>query len=110
MIEGRRPTMHVSLFEYGITGIDEASWAMACTEMAPGFTQAPGLVSKIWLKGAAGEFGGVYLWDSVDAYEDFLDSALVAMLTVHPNIDNLTMRAWSVDSALTAITIGVLQP
>ena len=27
-----------------------------------------------------------------------------------PNIDSLTMRAWSVDGALTAITIGVLQP
>ena len=102
--------MHVSLFEYRLTGIDEAGWATICADLAPSFTRVPGLASKIWLRGDTGELGGVYLWNSDDCYRTFLASDLAAALRAHPNIDGLTMRDWGVDDALTAITDGVLQP
>ncbi len=101
--------MHVSVFEYDITGISAADWAVACTELAPAFAQVPGLVSKVWLTGADGRYGGVYLWADERAYRDFLGSDLGAALAAHANIDGLTMRDWAVDDQPTSITRGVLQ-
>jgi Putative mono-oxygenase ydhR len=105
----REVDMHVSVFEYGITGMDAASWAASCEELAPAFAQVPGLVSKVWLKGADGRYGGVYVWEDESAYRAFLTSELGAALASHPHLEGLTMREWSVDERPTAVTRGILQ-
>lgn len=102
--------MHVSVFEYEITGMEAADWARVCEELATAFAQVPGLVSKVWLKGADGRYGGVYVWNSEEAYRTFLESALAAALASHPNVDALTMRDWAVDEQPTAVTRGIPQP
>lgn len=102
--------MHVSVFEYRLKDIDEEGWAQVCADMAPVFAQVPGLVSKVWLKGADGGYGGVYIWDSDTSYRSFLSSELGQGVGSHPNIAGLTMRDWDVDVAPTEITRGVLQP
>jgi hypothetical protein len=102
--------MHVSVFEYRLKDIDEEGWAQTCLEVAPVFAQVPGLVSKVWLKGADGGYGGVYIWDSESSYRNFLASDFGQGLGAHPNIDGLTMRDWEVDVIPTEVTRGVLQP
>jgi hypothetical protein len=102
--------MHVSVFEYGITGMEDADWARVCEELATAFAQVPGLVSKVWLKGADGCYGGVYVWNSEAAYHTFLESKLAAALAAHPNIHALTLRDWAVDEQPTAVTRGMLRP
>jgi hypothetical protein len=103
--------MHVSVFEYRLSGIGEEEWATACVEqLAPAFARVPGLVSKIWLRSPDGGFGGVYLWEDEESYRAFLAGDLGAALATHPHLDGLTMRDWPVDAAPTAITTGRLQP
>ena len=102
--------MHVSVFEYRLTGTTAEAWAETCVELAPAFAQVPGLVSKIWLKSPEDHFGGVYLWEDEASYRAFLASDLGAALAGHPHIGDLTMRDWPVDQAPTAITMGRLQP
>ena len=100
----------MSVFEYRLKDIDEEGWAATCAEVAPAFAQVPDLISKVWLKGADAGYGGVYIWDSDEAYHDFLSSELGQVVGSHPNIDGLTMRDWDVDAAPTEVTRGVLQP
>jgi hypothetical protein len=103
--------MHVSVFEYRLTGIAPGDWAGACVEqLAPAFAGVPGLLSKIWLRSTDGQFGGVSLWAGEEDYRAFLGSDLGAALATNPHIGDLTMRDWSVDEAPTAITSGRLQP
>ncbi|MGY1711869.1 YdhR family protein [Geodermatophilus sp. SYSU D00758] len=103
--------MHVSLFEYRLTGVDREEWDRVCVEqLAPAFAAVPGLVGKIWLTTPDGRLGGVYLWQDEESYRAFLAGDLAAGLATHPHIDGLTMRDWGVDEAPTAITSGRLQP
>ncbi len=103
--------MHVSLFEYRLTGISGEEWAAACVEqLAPAFAALPGLVSKIWLRSPEGTYGGVYVWEDEESLRAFLAGDLGAALAAHPHITDLTVRDWSVDEAPTAITTGRLQP
>jgi hypothetical protein len=103
--------MHVSVFEYRLSGITAEAWAAACVEqLAPAFAAVPGLVSKIWLKSPDGQFGGVYVWEDEESYRSFLAGDLAAALAAHPHISGLTMRDWPVDGAPTAVTMGRLQP
>ena len=46
-------------------------------EREPQFKAIPGLLQKYYVKiGQAGEYGGVYVWDSPDSLQAYRDSAL----------------------------------
>lgn len=100
--------MHVSVFEYRISDIDDAGWAATCDELAPAFAAVPGLVSKIWLHGEGDVRGGVYVWTDRAAFQTFLDSDLGRALGTHPNIAGLGFREYSVDEAPTRVTRGLV--
>jgi hypothetical protein len=66
----------------------------------------PGLLGKIWLHGESNRREGVYVWDDKLAFEGFLTSELGRAVRSHPNIDDLTMRVYTVDEDPTRVTFG----
>ena len=64
--------MHVQIVTFGLEGISREDYEKLCGELAPSFAGVSGLVSKLWLANSVdNSFGGVYLWESQGAMEDF---------------------------------------
>ena len=71
------------------------------------FANLPGLVWKIWLLNEAErEAGGLYLFDSDESMEAYLDGPIVAALKSHPAITNLNVKQFDVMPAVTAASRG----
>ena len=50
-------------------------------ERSPKFKTIPGLVQKYYVKtGDEGEYGGVYIWESEEALQEFRQSELAATI------------------------------
>jgi hypothetical protein len=68
-----------------------------------------GLQWKLWLMDEANRrAGGVYLFDSSDAVQAYLNGPIVAGLGEHPKITDIAVKVHSVDDELSAITRGPL--
>jgi hypothetical protein len=51
-------------------------------DRAPQFEAIPGLVQKYYIKlESPGEYGGVYIWDSVESLNEFKGSELAASIS-----------------------------
>lgn len=98
--------MYVSILEYRIHDVDEASWSHTCEELAHSLAEVPGLQATIWLHGEADRRGGVYVWLDKAACDRFLAGNTAAALASHPNVADLTIREYAVDETPTGITHG----
>lgn len=57
--------------------MSDEDFVEANQEFASMMAAVPGLLAKIWLKAPTGSvYGGVYLWQDRQAYEDFIASEL----------------------------------
>ncbi len=62
-------------------------------EREPQFRAIPGILQKYYIELGAGEYGGVYIWDSAEALQEFRQSELAATIanayqsTEPPSID-----------------------
>ena len=98
--------MYVSVLEYRVHDVDEATWSHATEELARGFAQVPGLQATIWLHGEGDRRGGVYVWLDKAAFDRFLASGAMAALASHANVADLTIREYAVDETPTTIDHG----
>ena len=78
-----------------------------CRSVAQAFAGVPGLRWKIWLlndreKGA----GGIYLFESEKALNDFLTGPLAAQVKSHPALSDFSAKTFDVMGEVTAITHG----
>ena len=72
---------------------------------APKFSEIPGLCWKIWLINEdRKEAGGVYLFESAEALEQFMNGPLFARLTNNPAYINLQTNTFSVAGEPSLIT------
>lgn len=99
--------MYVSILEYRISDVDDATWLRTCEDLAHVFADVPGLMAKIWLHGEGDRRGGLYVWLDKAACERFLASDLAAQLAAHPNVRDLTIKEYGVDEAPTRSTHGM---
>jgi hypothetical protein len=71
----------------------------------------PGLRWKIWLANEMeSEGGGIYLFESEAALENFVEGPIVEKLKTHPAIAKLSVKIFDAEANLSAITrapIGV---
>ena len=59
------------------SGLSEDELLKKAQERAPRFRATPGLVQKYYVKlGDSGEFGGLYIWDSMESLQAFRESEL----------------------------------
>lgn len=79
-----------------------------CDELAPAFTDVPGMHAKVWLADpATNTYGGVYTWRDRTAMEDYARSDLFRSVLSHPNFLDLTSRDFEVLEGPTAVTRGL---
>jgi hypothetical protein len=99
--------MHLQVITYTVSGMTEAEWQRATEPAAPIIGAMPGLIAKTWLADpATNTYGGVYLWESVEDSERYLDSDFVRDFAANPAIADLTARTFAVWEEHSRITRG----
>lgn len=94
---------------YGFTS-SRADHTQLVTPMAEPIAAVPGLIWKVWLMNEANkEAGGIYLFESRESAEAFVNSAAVASFAAHPSITNVSAKFFEPDETLTQITRGPLK-
>ncbi len=79
--------------------------AQAFEELARSINQEPGMRWKIWTEDAqAHEAGGIYLFDSRENAQRYLDMHAVRL--TNAGVRNIRSRIYAVNAALTAINQG----
>lgn len=101
--------MHIQIVNFHLEGLDEDGYRRLCDEVAPAFTEVPGLISKVWLADAgANAYGGVYKWESREAMEAFQKTELYRGIGGHPNLAGVASRDFAVLESPTRITRGLV--
>jgi len=63
------------------TELSEEEFLKIANERAPQFEAIPGLIQKYYIKTKTrGEYGGVYIWDSMESLNKFKESDLAATI------------------------------
>jgi heme-degrading monooxygenase HmoA len=63
------------------TELTEEEFLRIAKEREPQFKAIPGLVQKYYIKTKTpGEYGGVYIWDSIESFNKFKESDLAATI------------------------------
>ena len=79
----------------------EAAWLDAAQPIA----DTPGLLWKVWLMNESErEAGGIYLFESEDAAQSYLDGPIVGALKTSPAVSNIRAKLFDVLESHTAMT------
>jgi heme-degrading monooxygenase HmoA len=63
------------------TGLSEEEFFRIAKEREPQFKAIPGLIQKYYIKTKTpGEYGGVYIWDSIESLNKYKESDLAATI------------------------------
>lgn len=75
------PAGTVMLIVKAKTELSEEEFLKIAKERAPQFAAIPGLIQKYYIKTKnPGEYGGVYIWDSVESLNKYRESDLAATI------------------------------
>lgn len=97
--------MHVQVVAYHVADVGDSEFIEANREFAEMMAAVPGLLAKVWLKGAdQSTFGGLYLWRDRHAYESFLASDLWAEVLADSSMLDLESTDFAVMDTLTEVT------
>ena len=100
--------MHIQIINFSLDGISRSEYKQVCNDLAQRFADVPGLISKHWLANdGTNTYGGVYLWESKDAYEAFIASELFAAVGGNPALANASSLDFDVIEGPTRITRGI---
>ncbi|MCH2134657.1 MAG: YdhR family protein [Phycisphaerales bacterium] len=84
--------MHILIINFNLNDISRTDYEAVCDEVAEAFAGIPGLVSKKWLANDdTNTYGGVYLFESRQAMQDYTNSELFASLGSNPAFANITI-------------------
>ena len=100
--------MHIQVINFNLEGITRADYDALCDELAGAFSELPGLISTHWLADEENNtYGGVYIWETQDAYQAHLSSELFAGVGAHPALVNIESKDYDVLEAPTRVTRGL---
>jgi hypothetical protein len=103
--------VQILIVNFNLDGLSEEDFEAGANELAPAFAAVPGLASKVWpADRAEGIFGGVYMFESEQAVDDFLQSDLWAGVGATPGIVNVSVRRFGVLEGPTRVTRGFVEP
>jgi hypothetical protein len=87
--------------------ISPAELAEGFAPLAEPIAKVPGLRWKIWsLNGAESEFAGIYLFDGTESAQAFLEGPIIAEVSKHPALSDISAKQFDVIDEFTAITRG----
>ena len=76
-----RPVGTVMLIVKAKTELSEEEFLKIAREREPQFEAIPGLIQKYYIKTKnPGEYGGVYIWDSMESFKEYKESDLAATI------------------------------
>ena len=108
LLTNREILMHIQIINFNLEGINRAEYEGVCNELAEAFAALPGLVSKHWLADEKNNtYGGVYIWETKEAYEAYLNSELFAGVGSNPALVNIVSKDFGVIEAPTRVTRGL---
>jgi len=97
--------MHVLVVNFQLDGLSPDQYEEICHELAPEFAAIPGLVSKHWLvNDLTGTYGGVYVFESHQAFLDYQGSKLFASVAGNPAFANFSAKDFGVLAGPSAVT------
>ena len=97
--------MHILIVNFNLDGITRTEFESACDELAPTFAAIPRLVCKHWLADeSTNTYGGVYVFESEQALQDYQASELFAEVAGNPAFANCSARAFGRLEAASAVT------
>lgn len=78
-----------------------------CKSLAHAVADIPGLRWKVWLLNELEkEAGGIYLFNSEKALNDYLAGPIVAQVRSHPGLEDLSAKRFEVMQEVTVVTRG----
>jgi hypothetical protein len=87
--------------------VSPAELAEAFAPLAEPIAEVPGLRWKIWsLNEATSEFAGIYLFDDADSVQVYLEGPIIAEVSKHPALSNISVKQFGVIDEFSAITRG----
>ncbi len=87
--------------------ISPAELAEDFVPLAEPIAKVPGLRWKIWsLNQAASEFAGIYLFDDQESVQAYLEGPIIAQVSEHPALSDISAKQFGVIDEFSAITRG----
>ena len=87
--------------------VSPAELAEAFGPLAEPIAKVPGLRWKIWsLNEATSEFAGIYLFDDADSVQVYLEGPIIAEVSKHPALSDISVKQFGVIDEFSAITRG----
>jgi heme-degrading monooxygenase HmoA len=74
---------------------------------AESLSKVKGLISKVWLADFESKYASIYLWESKEAMDDFMNSPMVAGLAKIPFLKDLKIVEYPVVEEASRITRGI---
>lgn len=108
--QGKEMAMHIQIVTYRIGNVSESDFVEANQEFAEMMAAVPGLVARVWLRGPDEDgYGGLYLWQDRDAYDNFLAGHLWAEVVSDESLLDFATHDFEVMDDLTRMTQPGLQ-
>jgi len=87
--------------------VSPAELAEDFAPLAEPIAAVPGLRWKIWsLNDATSEFAGIYLFDDADSVQVYLEGPIIAQVSAHPALSDISAKQFGVIEGFSAITRG----
>jgi heme-degrading monooxygenase HmoA len=100
--------VHIQIVNFRLEGIGEEDYRRHCEAIAPAFANLPGLVSKTWLANPdTNTYGGVYVWRSREAMEDYKRTDIYKGMLANPHLDGVVSKDFAVLENPTRVTRGL---
>jgi hypothetical protein len=100
--------MYVQVVTFNLKDIDEAAFRGVADQDAPTFGAMPRLVAKYWLADSeTNTYGGVYIWESREALDEYLNGEVWAAVKGNPHLENVTSREYGTLEGPTKVTRGI---
>jgi heme-degrading monooxygenase HmoA len=100
--------MHILIVNFQLEGISLEQYLEQAESLAPIWADVPGLISKTWLRNdETRTYGGVYVFESLDAVDAYKASDLYASMGANPNLVNITVTDFGVIESASRITRGM---
>ena len=99
--------MYVQVVSFNLKDTTEQEYRAVCDQEAPVFGELPGLIAKYWLADAeTNTYGGVYLWESREALDEYLNGEVWVAAKADPHITSVTSREYGILDGPTRVTRG----
>ena len=100
--------MHIQIVNFNLNDVSRQDYEKSCKEIAQAFADLSGLQSKYWLADEANNiYGGVYLWESREAMQSYLESDLFKQVATNPAFKNISSKDFEVLEGPTKTTRGL---